>query len=278
MGEQTAIKDKINTLVFPMLSKSVRAVAQQVTSDWQEAVYKAKLWTGEKDPYANSIKWEMTGNYSAVVSSGYKHAGEIETGRPAKDLKVMLNTSQKVRQTKDGRRFLVIPMRHNTSGSNGHAAAMPSSVYAIAKAMKPTKVISQGQRPSGQITHLSPKSGMSPATKQSVFLSNPKTKQAAMVTASKYAWGGRLTAGALKAAGVDAAGAKRYAGMVRMDTSSPNGGKSSSYMTFRIMMEGSSGWVIPAKPGLFLARTVAVQMQPKAMAAFKEAIKAAVSG
>ena len=35
-------------------------------------------------------------------------------------------------------------------------------------------------------------------------------------------------------------------------------------LTFRIMMEGSSGWVIPAKTGLYLARNVAVQMQSKA--------------
>lgn len=277
VGEQNAIKDQINQLVFPTMAKAVRAVAQQAASDWQESVFKAKLWSGEKDPYAASIKWEMTGNYSAVVSSGYKFAEEIETGRPAKDLKVMLNTSQKVRRTKDGRRFLVIPMRHNTGGSAGHAPSMPSSVYALAKAMKPSRVIGQGQRPSGEVTNLSA-SGMSPAKKQSPFLSNPKTKQASMVAASKYAWGGRLTAGALRAAGVDAAGAKRYAGMVRMNTSTPGGAKSSAYLTFRIMMDGQAGWVVPAKTGLFLARNVAVHLQPKAMAAFKDAIKNAISG
>lgn len=121
---------------------------------------------------------------------------------------------------------------------------------------------------------LSPKTGMQAAAKQTPFLSNPKTKQAAQVVKNNYHWGGRISLGSLKAAGVSAAEAKKYAGMVRMDTSTPGGGKSSAAMTFRIMMDGQTGkWIIPAKPGMFLLRKVVQDMQPKAQAAFEAAVQ-----
>jgi hypothetical protein len=265
----------INAKVAPLLNKTVRAVAQQTVIDWHKAVNQAKLWSGEKEAYIQSIKWEMTGDFSAMVEADYKHAAEIETGRGPRDLKKMLDTSSKVRRTKDGRRFLVIPMRHNTPNNTAHASAMPGAVHNLASAMAPSRVVSTGQRPSGEVTNLSPKSGMSAASKQSPYLSNPKTKQASMVASQKYAWGGRLTMGALKGAGLDAATARRYAGMVKF----PDGSGGHSHVTFRVMMEGATGkWVIPAQPGKFLARNVAQAMQPKAEAAFAAAVKKTVSG
>jgi len=134
-------------------------------------------------------------------------------------------------------------------------------------------------RPSGEVTHLSPKSGMHPSANQTPYLSNPKTKQASVVTARKYAWGDRLTKSMLKAAGLDGPEAKRYAGLVKMDASTPGGGKSSAYLSFRIMMDGQTGkWIIPAQPGLYLARKVAQDMQPKAEKAFAAAIQKTLSG
>lgn len=268
--EITAI---VNKAVFPLLNQAVKAVAQQTAANWQESVFRAKLWSGEKDEYAKSIKWEMTGDFSAVVESDYKHAEEIETGRPARDLKRMLDTSQKVRQTESGKRFLVIPMRHNTPGNNALAKAMPKSVHDLASQLTKSRVVSVGERPSGQVTRLPPKSGMHASGKQTSFLSSTATKQHAMVAKRNYEWGGRLSNAALKASGMDLADRKKYAGMVRMDTSTPGGAKSSSYMTFRIMMEGQKGWIVPAQPGQYLAKKVVEDMAPKAQAAFAEAIK-----
>ncbi|MDO8969504.1 MAG: hypothetical protein Q7U74_02385, partial [Saprospiraceae bacterium] len=37
---------------------------------------------------------------------------------------------------------------------------------------------------------------------------------------------------------------------------------SAGYLTFSIMMEGSSGWVIPAQPGKYIARQLATDIQP----------------
>jgi hypothetical protein len=264
----------INAQVFPLLHQAVKAVAKQTAANWQEAVARAKLWSGEKDAYGKSITWQMTGDFSAMVESDYRLASDIETGRAPRDMKTMLNTSSKVRRTEDGRRFLVIPMRHNTPGNGALAKAMPTAVHELAKTMAPSRVLAMKERPSGEVTTLSPKTGMHAAAKQTPYLSNPKTKQAAQVVARKYAWGGRLTASAIKNAGLDAATAKRYSGMVRMDTSTPGGGKSSSYMTFRIMMEGQTGkWIIPAQPGLYIAKKVEADMQPKAEAAFSAAVK-----
>lgn len=276
---QAELSAGINAKVLPLLNQAVRAIAAQTSADWKEAVYRAKLWSVEKDAYAQSIKWEMTGDFSAYVSTDYKHASDIETGRPPRDLKKMLDTSLKVRRTEGGKRFLVIPFRHNTPGNAAHSKAMPGAVYNLAKSMTPSRVLSTGQRPSGEVTHLSPKTGMHPSSKQTPFLSNPKTKQASMVASRKYAWGGRLTAAMLKDAGLSKTEAKRYAGMVKMDATTPGGSKSSSYMTFRIMMDGQTNkWIVPAQPGQYLARNVAQAMQPKAEAAFKAAVKKSISG
>lgn len=274
LGAQIQIAGAVDKQVFPLLNQAVRAVAAKTAVDWKTNVQKAKLWSGEKDRYAESIKWEMTGDFSAVVESDYKWAAEIESGRPARDLKKMLDTSAKVRRTEDGRRFLIIPFRHGTPGAK---SAMPGPVHMLASAMTPSKVVATGQRPSGQVTHLSPKSGMSVSAKQSAFLSNPSTKGASTVSSRSYQWGSSLTKGALKSAGMDAATAKRFAGMVKMDTSTPGGSRSSSYLTFRVMMEGSKGWIVPPKSGLYLAKKAADEMQPKANAAFAQAVKLQLS-
>lgn len=270
-GVMQGAGDIINAQVLPLLNQAVRAVAQQTQANWQEAVLRSKLWSGEKDPYAASISWKMTGPFAAEVATDYKYAEEIETGRPARDLKKMLDTSDKVRRTKSGKRFLVIPFRHKLGG-------MPSGVKSMATSMQMSRVIAQGTRAAGEVTNLSPKTGMHPAKKQSAYLSNPVTKSHTMVAKRTYEWGGRLKAGMMKQAGMDAATAKRYAGMVRMDASTPGGAKSSTYMTFRIMMEGSRGWIIPAQPGQYIAKKVAQDMQPKAETAFKEAIKLTLKG
>jgi hypothetical protein len=48
--------------------------------------------------------------------------------------------------------------------------------------------------------------------------------------------------------------------MYRFDTGAGKA-RSSQYLTFRVMAEGSSGWIVPAKPGLYIARGVAQSVQ-----------------
>lgn len=239
--------------VMPLLSQAVRAVAQQTAANWQEAVRRAKLWEGEKDAYANSIRFDMTGDFDALVWSDYRHAEAIETGRPARDLKKALDSSHKVRVNKKGQRYLIIPFRHNTPGSTAHAPAMPDHVYQMAKELKPSRVVGQTRRLSGT-------GALDIATRA------PLT-----VNANVYAWGGRLLAGSM---GPNRKGkTDRFAGMYRFDTTTPGGKRSSSYVTFRVMGEWSSGWIIPPQPGLRLAEKVAAEMRPLAERAFQEAVK-----
>lgn len=265
----------ITATTLPLVHQAVKAVTFQTAENWKTAVYKAKLWSGEKDAYAASIKAEMTGDFSGLVSADYKHAVAIETGRPPRDLKEMLNTSLKVRRTLDGRRFLVIPFRHNTPGNTAHASSMPDHVYEQAKLLQPSKIVKQTQRLSGEVTRISPAYGMERTRSQPRFLSDISTRKAMLVNKNAYAWGQRMLPGSM---GPNPKGkVDRYAGMVRFDTSS-GGQKSSAFMTFRIMMEGSKGWVVPAQPGQFIARKVAQDMQPLAEQAFQAAIKATTGG
>ncbi len=271
LGQTLDVGGIINRQVFPLLNQAVRAIAQQTASNWQAEVHQAKLWSGERDAYAKSITWRMIGDFSAVIESDYKHAAEIEDGRPARDLKRMLDTSLKVRRTEDGRRFLVIPLRHNM------AKLQAAGIYEQAKALSASTIVGKTERESGEVMRLSPKTGMSKSANQSPYLSNPKTKSAYMVSQNIYGWGQRLSRGALKGAGADKGTQKWAQNMYRFDTSTPGGGKSSSYLTFRMMMEGSTGWVVPPQPGMHLARKVTDAMRPKAQDAFAQAVKMALS-
>lgn len=266
LGDTLDIQGIVNKQVFPLLNQAVRAVANQTALNWQSNIYKAKLWSGEKDAYAQTVTWKMTGDFTAVVESDYRYAQDIETGRPARDLKKMLFSSLKVRRTEDGRRFLIIPMRHNMS------KLQDAGLYDMAASLDASKIIGQGMRPSGEVTNMSPGKGMSASKNQTPFLSSTQTKKAMMVNQNHYQWGERLKSSAMKAAGIPAETRSWAAGMRGFDTST-GGAKSSAYLTFRIMMEGSSGWVVPAQPGQEIAQKTVQDMQPKATSAFAEAIK-----
>jgi hypothetical protein len=257
--------------LMPLVSQAVHAVAEAAQQQWIEGVKQASLWSGEKKPYIESITMQMTGPFSAEISSDYALAFEIENGRPAKDLKAMLQTSSKVRTTKDGRRFMVIPFRHNTPGNDAHAKAMPPAIYELASAMEKSSVVGQSQRPAGEVTEISPTFGMIPAKNQSGNAWTAGGKPPLMVPRHHYAWGDRLPAGLAPKLSPKHSH-DPYAGMVRMETSS-GGQKSSAYMTFRVMMEGSPKWIVPERPGLKIVEGVANTMQPVAEAALAEAVK-----
>lgn len=261
-----AANSAINETVFPLLSQAVNAVAQQARANWMREVYRAKLWSGEKDAYAHSITIEQTGPFSALIQTDYQHAAEIETGRQPRDLKKMLDTSEKVRRSKDGRRFLIIPFRHNIPGQDASAPSMPMEVYAQAFDLAPSRVVGQVMRRAGEIVSMRPGRGMvalgEKRQRRNPYLSGIGTRGPVMVTRRAYEWGDRLQAGQV---------GSRYAGMVRFDTSA-GGKRYSTYMTFRVMAEGQTGWIVPAKPGLYLVKKVTEDLQPLAEKVFSEAV------
>jgi hypothetical protein len=267
LGARLEISAGINAQLLPLVNQAVNAIAQATAANWKTEVMRAKLWSGEKDAYVKTIAYRMTGDFTAVVESDYKYVQDIETGRPPRDLKKMLDTSAKVRRTKDGTRFLIIPFRHNVKD-------MPDHVAKAAKKLTASSIVGQGQRRSGEIVSARVGMGMLPLgekrQRQNPYLSNTGTREAQMGTKHQYSWGAKLAAGAM---GPNAKGkTDRFAGMYRFNTST-KGAKRSSYLTFRVMSEKSNGWIIPAQPGQFLAKKVADEMRPLAEAAITEAIR-----
>lgn len=256
-GVIAAAGNVINEQVFPLVAQAVRGIAQQTQANWQEAVLRSNLWSGERDKYASSITWKSTGPFSAVVESSYENDEQIESGRPAYDLKQMLTTSQKTRQFKNGKKYLIIPFRHNVPSATG-GQAMPEHIYAQAFQLDPSRVVGQGSRPAALI----------PAkTGQRIVM---------RVNQNQYAWGGRLPAG-LAPKRKDFHTTDIYASMVRMDTRTPGGKRYSSYMTFRTMVEGSPKWILPGKPGLSIAGNVIKSMTPLAEKVLIEALRRTLS-
>jgi hypothetical protein len=206
----------------------------------------------EKALYIDSIKGTVEpSGFAGEIRATYKYASDIETGRPARDLKKMLQTSLKTRTIQSGinkgQRYLIIPFRHNIPSASGEGALapqMPASVYEHARALMPSTVLSPGAH--------------RPATRLS--------GSGHTVAQHSYAWGGRLKAGLAPKLRTSHA-SDPYAGMVRFSTTTPGkNGKlpthSSSYLTFRMMREGSGGWIIKPQPGQYLAKKVSEELQP----------------
>lgn len=256
LGGFAAAKNILHGAIIGMLSEAVADVSAQTAAMWQEEVHRARLWVGERDAYANSIAWRMTGALTAEVEATYQQAEQIENGRPARDLKRMLATSLKARVNKKGQRYLIIPFRHNTPGYTGHSTDMPEHVYKMAKRLQMSSVKGMSSRASGT----------------GAF--DIHTGKLLRVPQALYNWGGRLPPGSM---GPNPKGkVDRYAGMVRMIDTAAKSGPKSTYLTFRVMKEGSPGWIIPAKAGLKIAEGVAKKMQPIAQEEFLSAVKGEV--
>lgn len=237
--------------ILPRVHEAIGALAAQAQKNWADAVMKAPgIWSEERKAYASSIKWEYVGDFHARVTTSFDKAAEIEHGRPARDLKVMLNTSMKVRASSKGKRYLIIPMQKNSPDSGALAPSMPDSVYQIASQLAPSRVTGMGRRVSGTGAW------------------DTGTKAPATVPQRAYSWGDRLD-------GPDVP--RNYKGMVRFD-SSGIGAKRSTYLTFRVMSEDSKGWIVPAKPGLNLVQNVVSGLNPVAEKVIAEAVKRDLGG
>lgn len=255
---------------LPEVRQAVWAVANEAAARWKSAVMHASLWQGEKVSYIKSIQVVEDGPFAVRVFADYKNAGPIETGRPAVDQKRYLQTSLKARVVKHGahagQKYLVIPFRHNIAGdaskpNDALAPAMPSAVYAQAKKLAPSRVTGKKMEPNvqGRIN---------------------SAGHPVMVQRLTYKWGEKLPAG-LSPKLKPTHAHDPYEGMVRMEATPGGPGKgprSSVYLTFRVMGEWSQGWVIPAKPGLFLAKEVSQQIQPLAEGAIQQAMVDAMKG
>ena len=235
---------EINDVIRAAVDKAVERLAIQAGKNWAHAIVAADLPDKEKLDYARTLRVQRAGFAHFIVSADYAKAEQVENGRPAQDLKRMLQTSRKVRTSAAGKKYLIIPFRTNTEGSTAHARDMPHAINEIATQMERSMITGHRIDSGGvrRATYLWPKN-----------------------TATSL---GRLPPGLapkLQPHHVS----DPYAGMRRFDNDTHNAktGKTkttSSYLTFRVLHQDSRGWIIPAKPGLHIAQGVADQMQSKA--------------
>ena len=247
---------------FPTVSRAVSMLAKQAQDLWKSYANGAPLPGGSvihprSGKYVNSIEIRKINAFSAEVYSDLPYARVIEEGCPEYDMKKMLDSSIKVRVSKAGRRYLIIPFRWGTPGAE-MGNNMSKSVHKWW----------QGKRERSDITlHTSRPSGTG--------IYDMRTRRRVTVDAWKYKWGDRLTGETLDQLGHG--GTKlgsRMAGMVNFRSPGKRGGSAhSEYMTFRVMSEGSAGWIRPAQPGKWPARTVAEQLKPAMEEALSQALE-----
>lgn len=215
------------------LFTSYAGVSQQVAAHALDT-YRGYL-LGQPLPNGASIQ-SPSGNLAkgaALAEKGFldyylenpvAYAEAVEKGVQQRDLKEMLPTAKKARRAKDGSLYLIIPFRHGTQGSIG-IKPMPARIQAMAQALSRSKVKGHKQELSGT---------------------------GHMVTRNTYAWGDRLTVAQIQAAGGSFREQNRFQGMYKFGNA-----RHTSYVTFRVMSQKSPGWVVPARPGIWAARSAA---------------------
>ena len=114
------------------LKRSVQAAGDYFVQKWIDTAqtkfkhsqggYARGIVEGVNYPYNNN---ELEYN----ITHTSKIAVYLEKGTEPYDLKKMLYTSAKVRVSKDGKRYLIIPFRHGVPGTKMFAA-MPKDIYA----------------------------------------------------------------------------------------------------------------------------------------------------
>lgn len=212
--------------------------------------------------YRDSIQIRKLGDFAYEVYADAPHARALEEGMPERDLKAMLGTSHKVRISKDGSRYLIIPFRWGTPGATTFGkTVIPQEVHDF---WKPAH--RAGSHVVAQQTHL---------VGHRIHDRQPLT-----VTERQYVWGHRLNRADLTGAGVTDPQQRRYlTGMVNLRNPGGKGGAShSQYLTWRIMSDKSppGSWIAPRVEGFHPARTVADQFRPQARQAFEAAVQADV--
>lgn len=240
--------------VFPNLAQAVKMIASAAHGQWLSYAQGAPLpggrsMTPRSGAYLKSIQLRQIDALHWEIFSDAPYASAIESGTGPYDLKRMLQTSDRVRRTKSGKRYLIIPFRWGTGTGSGQGVSfgrqvMPAQIHQIVSQLTPSRITGMGQRESGN-------------------------HPGRMVPQASYHWGGRLAFSEALNAGIGQQMARRTAGMVRFDN--PGGGHS-QYLTFRVMSEDSPGWIRPAQPGFYPAKSAVDTLRPVAEKAFAAAL------
>lgn len=220
-GNLPYTREAVRAATVDLVQRTWIEYASGVTVSYSGGTFTVKSVTGE---YVRSIQdgLRFLDGMTGEVFTTSPHAGIIEDGQPARDMKPGLLNSPKAKVGKDGKRWLTVPFRHGSPDAIT-IPPMPKNVYAMAN-----------------------KLGFS--RRNNVLKS--------FFTGKKYTWKGRLeeTSQGQRSHSGNHPGAGytwktgQYSGMVRMGK-----GRHTQYMTFRRVSENSdpSSWMHPgveAKP------------------------------
>jgi hypothetical protein len=182
----------------------------------------------------------------ARVANRWRKAIYFENGWEPFDMKKALQTSDKVRISKDGKRYLIIPFEHGTPDTKTKRA-MPQEIYNEAVRLKPSII-------SNKYNEGSIRQATTIADADLLRRNNPKRVQR-----NGYEWGDKLTH--IKRAELE--DGSIYKNMVKFETNpnivrdmvgaskfglknqTDNMRSHSLYTTFRVMSEDSQGWMHP---------------------------------
>ena len=221
---------------------------------------------------ANATLKHSTGAYNKAIYEEFELDGNPLAGRvlcthPAVhwledghmgsfDMKKALQTSSKVKYTKEGKRYLVIPLRHGTPGTVSFRSPFEKAGT------------NQSQRISGM-----PKSVYEKASSLGIYLGGIDKKTLRRTTHRKKRMDRVIKAGSFPEFGFQGK-AKRghkadpFAGMVRI----PRQGGGSEYITFRVMSEDSPGWIHPGNPPLRIAERTRARSEAPVLGLIEAAV------
>jgi len=245
----TVEQDKLDKLIrglellgnnrLPNIANAVQAstlMTQQTWVDKTKFVFDRPTGTYAKGIQEGLVYPNDGDPYSGSIINTAPHAIYVEKGTNPHDMKKALFTSQKVRISKKGKRYLIIPFRHGTPSAGSHEGGvgasramlqtMPKSIYAQAKELAIGQQL-RGVGGYGRRTQISQR--------------NPKDLSQLQMRKNPYTWK-----------------ASPYAGMTKVKSHPTAGGH--HYMTFRIMHEDSKGWWHPGTPPLKLAEKTAKEL------------------
>lgn len=247
--------------IFPNQVGAIAMLAEAAHAKWlayasgNETTPSGKKINARTGNYMNSIKLEQTPEGYSIYSDldMAPYARVIEDGASAFDMHALLQTSDKTRISKAGKKYLIIPFRHGSPDSLVVGAytgrAMPDDVYGRMSSSAQSFVSGSYQE-------------------QSVNSDN-------MTTRLTYDWGSKLTLGDLTQAGYDPTErqTQNMVGMARM-ASNTDKATSSVYVTFRVLSEDSDGWVIPEREGAEPAKAVYEWLQKNQQDIMSKALEA----
>ncbi|HET7675840.1 MAG TPA: hypothetical protein VFL54_09990 [Gammaproteobacteria bacterium] len=248
----------VNAQTFPNLAYAVQQIAEMGADIWRgyasgKPLPNGRIIHARTGQYMRSISMRRKGDFAAEDFSELSYAEALEEGTGPRDMKKMLNTSLKVRISKKGKRYLIIPFRHGTPGAVGFRSTMPEPVHEMWRGMRASRVTGVRHEPNQLGVH------------------HPRSKTPLLVTRRKYSWGDRMSAAQLRSAGVRGRQLRHMTGMVHFKD--PVSGGHGQYLTFRVMTEDSKGWITQGTPAYHPAKSTAEQLQPLAEKAFAEAVK-----